>query len=67
MTMATKVVAAKNTRPVAGVWQRLWEEDPTEAAKIDRKLRGRRETISQAQKKLRDHQQSQFQFFSQNS
>ena len=40
---------------------RLWDEDPTEAAKIDRKLRRRRETISQAQKKLRDHQQSQFQ------
>tara|TARA_Y100001980_G_C14260726_1_gene102303 strand:- start:11 stop:577 length:567 start_codon:yes stop_codon:yes gene_type:complete len=40
---------------------RLWDEDPTEAAKIDRKLRRRRETISQAQKKLRDHQQAQFQ------
>ena len=40
---------------------RLWDEDPTEAAKIDRKLRRRRETISQAQKKLREHQQAQFQ------
>jgi hypothetical protein len=40
---------------------RLWDEDPTEAAKIDRKIRRRRETLSQAQKKLRDHQQAQFQ------
>ncbi len=40
---------------------RLWDEDPTEAAKIDRKIRRRRETLSQAQKKLKDHQQSQFQ------
>ena len=38
---------------------RLWDEDPTEAAKIDRKIRRRRETLSQAQKKLKDHQQSQ--------
>ena len=40
---------------------RLWDEDPTEAARIDRKIRRRRETLSQAQKKLKDHQQSQFQ------
>ena len=40
---------------------RLWDEDPTEAAKIDRKLRRRKETISSAQRKLRDHQQAQFQ------
>jgi len=40
---------------------RLWDEDPTEAAKIDRKIRRRRETLSQAQKKLKDHQQAQFQ------
>ena len=40
---------------------RLWDEDPTEAAKIDRKIRRRRETLSQAQKKLKDHRQSQFQ------
>jgi len=40
---------------------RLWDEDPTEAARIDRKIRRRRETLSQAQKKLRDHQQAQFQ------
>ena len=39
----------------------LWEEDPTEAAKIDRKIRRRRETLSQAQTKLRNHQQAQFQ------
>jgi len=40
---------------------RLWDEDPTEAARIDRKIRRRRETLSQAQKKLKDHQQAQFQ------
>ena len=40
---------------------RLWDEDPTEAAKIDRKIRRRRETLSQAQKRLKDHQQVQFQ------
>ena len=39
----------------------LWEEDPTEAARIDRKIRRRRETLSQAQTKLRNHQQVQFQ------
>ena len=39
----------------------LWEEDPTEAARIDRKIRRRRETLSQAQTKLRNHQQAQFQ------
>ena len=39
----------------------LWEEDPTEAAKIDRKMRKRRDTISQAQKRIRDHQTQQFQ------
>ena len=40
---------------------RLWEEDPTEAAKIDRKIQKRKQTISQAQQKLREHQQTQFQ------
>ena len=39
----------------------LWEEDPTEAAKLDRKIRRRKETISSAQRKLREHQTSQFQ------
>jgi hypothetical protein len=39
----------------------LWEEDPTEAAKVDRKMRRRRETITQAQRRLRDHQTQQFQ------
>ena len=39
----------------------LWDEDPTEAARIDRKIRRRRETLSQAQTKLRNHQQVQFQ------
>ena len=40
---------------------KLWDEDPTEAARIDRKIRRRRETLSQAQKRLKDHQQVQFQ------
>ena len=39
----------------------LWEEDPTEAAKVDRRIQKRKNTIQQAQQKLRDHQQSQFQ------
>ena len=38
----------------------LWEEDPTEAAKVDRKIRRRRDTIAQAQRRLRDHQTQQF-------
>jgi hypothetical protein len=40
---------------------KLWEEDPTEAAKVDRKIQKRKNTIQQAQQKLREHQQSQFQ------
>ena len=40
---------------------RLWDEDPTEAARVDRKIRRRRETLSQAQKKLREAQEQQFQ------
>ena len=40
---------------------RLWEEDPTEAARVDRRIQKRKQTIDQAQKKLREHQQTQFQ------
>ena len=40
---------------------KLYDEDPTEAAKIERKLRRRRETIKASQEKLRRHQQEQFQ------
>ena len=40
---------------------KLWDEDPTEAARIDRKIRRRRENLSQAQKKLREVQEQQFQ------
>ena len=40
---------------------RLWEEDPTEAARVDRRIQKRKQTISQAQQKLREHQQTQFQ------
>ena len=40
---------------------RLWDEDPTEAAKVDRRIQKRKNTIQQAQQKLREHQQSQFQ------
>jgi hypothetical protein len=39
----------------------LWEEDPTEAARVDRKINKRKQSIQQAQQKLREHQQSQFQ------
>ena len=40
---------------------KLWEEDPTEAAKIDRRIQKRKQTIQEAQQKLREHQQTQFQ------
>jgi len=40
---------------------KLWEEDPTEAAKIDRRIQKRKQTIQEAQQKLREHQQAQFQ------
>ena len=40
---------------------RLWDEDPTEAARIDRRIQKRKQTIQQAQQKLREHQQAQFQ------
>ena len=40
---------------------KLYDEDPTEAAKIERKIRRRKETIAQAQRKLRSHQEEQFQ------
>ena len=39
----------------------LWDEDPTEAARVDRKITKRKQSIQQAQQKLREHQQSQFQ------
>jgi hypothetical protein len=39
---------------------RLWDEDPTEAAKVNRKIEKRKQTIQQAQQKLREHQQTQF-------
>ena len=40
---------------------KLWDEDPTEAAKIDRRIQKRKNTIQEAQQKLREHQQTQFQ------
>ena len=40
---------------------KLWDEDPTEAARVDRRIQKRKQTISQAQQKLREHQQAQFQ------
>jgi DNA repair exonuclease SbcCD ATPase subunit len=39
----------------------LWDEDPTEAARVDRKIQKRKQSIQQAQQKLREHQESQFQ------
>ena len=39
----------------------LWDEDPTEAARVDRRIQKRKQTIQQAQQKLREHQQTQFQ------
>lgn len=40
---------------------KLFDEDPTEAAKLERQIRRRKETIVQAQRKLRTHQEHQFQ------
>ena len=40
---------------------KLFDEDPTEAAKIERKIRRRKETIAQAQRKLKTQQHEQFQ------
>ena len=40
---------------------KLYDEDPTEAAKIERKLRRRRESIQQSQQKLKRHQEQEFQ------
>jgi chromosome segregation ATPase len=40
---------------------KLFEEDPAEATRLERKLRRRRETIKASQDKLRRHQQEQFQ------
>ncbi len=40
---------------------KLFDEDPTEAAKLERQIRRRKETIVQAQRKLRSHQENQFQ------
>ena len=37
---------------------KLFDEDPTEAAKLERQIRRRRETIVQAQRKLRSHQEN---------
>ena len=37
---------------------KLWDEDPTEAAKIDRRIQKRKNTIQEAQQKLREHQQN---------
>jgi hypothetical protein len=35
----------------------LWDEDPTEAARVDRKIQKRKQSIQQAQQKLREHQE----------
>ena len=40
---------------------KLYEEDPTEAAKLERKLRRRREGLQQSQQKLKRHQEQEFQ------
>jgi len=40
---------------------KLYEEDPTEAAKLERKLRRRRESLQQSQQKLKRHQEQEFQ------
>ena len=40
---------------------KLYQEDPTEAARVDRKINKRKQSIQQAQQKLREHQETQFQ------
>ena len=40
---------------------RLFDEDPTEAAKIERKLRRRRESLQQSQQKLKAHRDQELQ------
>ena len=40
---------------------KLFDEDPNEAAKIERKIRRRKENIVTAQRKLRTHQNDQLQ------
>ena len=40
---------------------KLFDEDPTEAAKLERQIRRRKESIVQALRKLRSHQENQFQ------
>ena len=39
----------------------LLDEDPTEAARVYRKINKRKQSIQQAQQKLREHQEAQFQ------
>ena len=40
---------------------KLYDEDPTEAAKLERKIRRRRESLQQSQQKLKRHQEQEFQ------
>ena len=40
---------------------KLWDEDPTEAARVDRRIQKRKNTIQEAQQKLRQHQEAQMQ------
>ena len=40
---------------------KLWDEDPTEAARVDRRIEKRKKTIQEAQQKLRQHQEAQMQ------
>ena len=40
---------------------KLYDEDPTEAAKLERKIRRRRESLQQSQLKLKQHQEQEFQ------
>ena len=57
VTLNAEINSDQNSKEL----DKLWEEDPTEAAKIDRRIQKRKQTIADAQKKLREHQQNQFQ------
>ena len=57
VTLNAEINSDQNSKEL----DKLWEEDPTEAAKIDRRIQKRKQTITDAQKKLREHQQNQFQ------
>ena len=60
-TLTATLNAEVNSELSSKELDKLFDEDPTEAAKVERKLRRRKENIVQAQRKIRSHQEQQFQ------